>query len=161
MWSSSSQVGLVDFFVRLSSCSLLASQTVTSLTLLISIIFVPLCAIRLTPSSLTEGSHIGLQNVTSHGYLSERYENHGIPDCCDNHEKMPAQVQTQPISTAVSIEGFRMQSKKKTKTKIKTNKQKKPTGICMCRWCERRLLESWLALCLGTPPLCWVEKWQC
>lgn len=52
-------------------------------------IFVPFCAIRLTPCTRSTGSHIGLQNVASHGYLLERYENHGIPNCPDQHETIP------------------------------------------------------------------------
>lgn len=87
--------GLVGSFVRLSSCSLLTFQTVPSSTSQLLITFVPLCAIRLTPCTQSAGSYIGLQNVARHGYLSERYEIHGITDCPDKHEKTPPLIQTQ------------------------------------------------------------------
>ena len=115
--------GPVGCFVRLSSCFLLISQTVPSSTLQLLITFVPLCAIRLTPCTQSTGCHAGLQNFASHGYLSERYENHGIPDCPDNHEKKPALCSnTVPSSTTFSREGLWVQSKNKM-----TNE------ICMCR----------------------------
>lgn len=79
----------VGSFVKLSSSFLLTSQTMPSSTLWLLILFVPFCAIRLTPCAQSTGSHVGLQNVASHGYLLERYENHGIPNYPDQHETIP------------------------------------------------------------------------
>lgn len=115
---SSSQPGS---FVRLSSSSLLTSQTVPSSTLQLLIIFVPLCAISLTLCTQSTGSHVRLQNAASCGYLLEMYENHGIPNCPDDHEIMPDLDNTVFISAAFSSEGLWMQ---------RGNKMTKEIYIC-------------------------------
>lgn len=109
-------------FVRLSSSSLLTSQTVPSSTLQLLIMFVPLCASRVTPCTQSTSSHVGLQNVASRGYLLERYESHGIPNRSDKHETMPDLDNTVLSSTALSNGGFWVQ---------RENKMTKE--ICMCR----------------------------
>lgn len=111
---------LVGSFVRLSSSSLLTSQTVPRSTLQLLIIFVPFCAIRVIPQTQSTGSHVGLQNVVSHWYLLERYENHGIPNCRDDMRQCQTSITQYLAPQHSAVMDF----------ECRENKITKNTGMC-------------------------------